>query len=212
MQKIAAMLLCVLTLCSCKDDGTPTLDSPTFPFMKVGNQWNYWLVTEEGQTEVSYKIADKTKESYFKVLLQFVEAEFPPVEHFWYADQTSFAMATDWPDSPLKLPMLKKGCKVGDRWSFDVPASPDPDDLSGTLTYEIMAVNTSVDAAGTTYSDVYKIRHTATSHAEFYADYYISLSAGMIKMEGIGYVWIDGDEGGELIYFPLEWRLKSKNF
>lgn len=164
MKKIVFILisgLLLLILFSCKQDEDREPEKPTFPFMKVGNQWNYRMITEAGETEISYMIADKTKENYFKVLLNFVGSELPSVDHFWYADQEIFTMATEWPDSELK------------------------------------------------FTDVYKVRHTASSHPQFFADYFISLSSGIIKMEGMGYVRIDDDE---IAYFPLEWQLKSKNF
>ncbi|MBD1433218.1 hypothetical protein H8B06_10300 [Sphingobacterium sp. DN00404] len=214
MKKIVFILisgLLLLILFSCKRDEHQEPEEPTFPFMKVGNQWNYRLITEAGETEISYMIADKTKQNYFKVLLNFVGSELPAVDHFWYADQQTFTMATEWPDSDLKFTMLEKAAKVDDRWEYFVPAplNPENDDLSGTITYEVIAVNATTIAIGKTFTDVYKVRHTASSHPQFYADYFISLSSGIIKMEGMGYVRIDDDE---IAYFPLEWQLKSKNF
>ncbi|MBD1424600.1 hypothetical protein [Sphingobacterium arenae] len=214
MKKIVFIVvsgLLLLMLFSCKRDEDREPEKPTFPFMKVGNQWNYRMITEGGETEISYKIADKVQENYFKVLLNFVGSELPSVDHFWYADQEIFTMATGWPDSDLKFTMLEKDAKVGDRWEYFIPAPLDPedDDLSGTITYKIIAVDASTTAIGKTFTDVYKVRHTASSHPQFYADYFISLSSGIIKMEGMGYVRIDDEE---IAYFPLAWELKSKNF
>ncbi|PRD54143.1 hypothetical protein [Sphingobacterium gobiense] len=214
MKKIILILmsgLLLLTLFSCKRDEQQEPDKPTFPFMKVGNQWNYRMITEAGETEISYKIVDKTKESYFKVLLSFVDTELPAMDHFWYADQQTFTMVTGWPDNDLKFTMLGKDSKVGDRWEYFVPAPLDPeeDDLSGTITYKVIEANITAVAMGKTFTDVYKVRHTASSHPQFYADYFISLSSGIIKMEGMGYVRINDEE---IEYFPLEWQLKSKNF
>ncbi|HLS94958.1 MAG TPA: hypothetical protein VK017_05315 [Sphingobacterium sp.] len=215
MMKKATLILMagllLLALFSCRQDEHQEPEKLAFPFMTVGNQWNYRMITEAGETEISYRIADKTKENYFRVLLNFVGSELPAVDHFWYADQQTFTMATDWPDSNLSFTMLVKDAKVGDRWEYFVPAPLDPenDDLSGAITYEVTAANTSVSAIGRTFTDVYKVRHTASSHPQFYSDYFISLSSGVIKMEGMGYVRIDGDE---IEYFPSTWQLKSKNF
>jgi len=214
MKKIVLILmsgLLLLILLSCKRDEHQELEKPTFPFMKVGNQWNYRMITEAGEAEISYKVVDKTQENYFKVLLNFVGSELPAMDHFWYADQQTFTMTTDWPDSNLKFTMLKRDAKVGDSWEYFIPAPLDPedDDLSGTITYKVVEASTTIQAIGKTFTDVYKVRQTASSHPQFYADYFISHSSGIIKMEGMGYLRIDDEE---IVYFPLEWRLKSKNF
>ncbi len=206
-------LLAAILFVACKDsDKEPVLPTEqTFPFMKVGNQWNYVLKTDEGETEISYKIADKTKENYYKVMLDFVDSGLPAMEHYWFADATMFTMVTDWPDSPAKLTMLTKGCKVGDHWDYFVPASLDPEDdeLSGNIRYKILEANVSMKIAGTTYTDVYTVHHTASSHPGYYTNFFISLLAGMLKADAVGYT---RDENNELVYFPVDWILKSKNF
>lgn len=213
MKKIVLIIMSGLLLLSCKRDENQVLDKGTFPFMRVGNQWNYLMVTEEGEAEVSYKILDKTEKDYFKILLSFPGSEFPVIDHFWYADKTTFSMVTAWPDNDIKFTMLKKDSKVNDSWEYFVPAPLDPEDdaLSGVIIFKVLAINATVTAAGKTYSDVYKIRETASSHPDYYADYFISLSSGIVKMEGMGYMRI-GEEEDDIVYFPLEWRLKSKNF
>ena len=218
MRKILLILIAGTFVLSCKRDDSageePDKEKLAFPFMNVGNQWNYTMLTAEGNTEVSYKIVDKSKEGYFKVLLGFVGSEFPPVEHYWHADQKHFAMSTDWPESTEKFTLLKRDCKVGDHWQYFIPAPLDPksDDLWGEITYKVLEANSKVSAMGQVFNDVYKIRHTASSYPQYFADYYISLSSAMIKLEGMGYVRIEDDEGDRVEYFPLEWRLKSKNF
>lgn len=211
MKNSLLLLFTGLFLVACKRNEVPDLDKPGFPFMKIGHQWNYMLVTESGETEISYKITDHTKENYFKVLLSFVNTEFPVLDDYWHADETTFSMSTDWPNSNLKFTMLKKDSKVGDVWQYELPLDPTGDDLSGTLKYSVVEVNSVVTAAGKTYSDVFKVRHTASSHPQYFADYFISKSGGIVKMQGMGYARIDEEEP-DIIYFPLEWKLKSKNF
>lgn len=210
MKKFLYLLISCLILTACKKKDNPAQIQTTFPFVKVGNQWNYKVTTPSGETEISQRITAKNNDNFFNIKLSFVGTQLPEVDAFWYADHDSFAKETEWPESKFKFVMLKKNADVGDEWDYFVPAPLDPSesDIFGIIKYKILEKNASLSILGKTYNDVYKINHTASSHDGYYMNYYLSLSTGILKIEGMAIQSIDG----QISYHPTEDVLIYKNF
>lgn len=153
---------------------------------------------------MKYKILSKEKNGFYTVNW-FIGVDF---EIYWHEKDGAFANTTDGPLGQLRLVIYKKNCKVGDSWSVKGIAS----DLGAnvTITNKVISTSETVTTPAGTFSNCVKVRQTNTYDPELVIDHYIHPATGIVKIEGMGYE--EGGEDGEIIYFPVHYTLKSKNF
>ena len=185
--KTKLVIVVVLSLmfvgCSSDDTKPTTGGSNPFPFVKVGNEWEYENNNDPDDCFKS-KIVSKNG-NVFRIELEKDGMSLPGGD-YWFANNTYWKKSTDASGNGGFV-IFYKNYFVGQEWEFD---------HYGSKTGEVVSVSETVTVPAGTFNNCIKVQISIGEGGIDYYYYWIDKNVGIIMVE----------EGSHIE------KLKSKNF